>query len=84
MARGIKSFELLHSANRWYIVQMYWDSERPDNMIPKSRVQIVAANRDRNCGCSAKNSILSCGVSISANRESHGCSLVAFKLPTGL
>ena len=34
MARGIKSFELLNSANRWYIVQMYWDSERPDNSIP--------------------------------------------------
>ena len=34
MARGVKSFELLNSANRWYIVQMYWDSERPDNPIP--------------------------------------------------
>jgi hypothetical protein len=34
MARGIKSFELLNSANRWYIVQVYWDSERPDNPIP--------------------------------------------------
>jgi hypothetical protein len=34
MARGIKSFELLNSANRWYIVQIYWDSERPDNPIP--------------------------------------------------
>ncbi|MBV8216744.1 MAG: hypothetical protein JOZ08_26290 [Verrucomicrobia bacterium] len=34
VARGIKSFELLNSGNRWYIVQMYWDSERPDNPIP--------------------------------------------------
>lgn len=34
MARGIKSFELLNSQNRWYIVQVYWDSERPDNPIP--------------------------------------------------
>jgi hypothetical protein len=34
MARGIKSFELMNSANRWYIVQVYWDSERPDNLIP--------------------------------------------------
>jgi len=33
-ARGIKSFELLNSDNRWYIVQMYWDSERPGNPIP--------------------------------------------------
>ncbi len=34
VARGIKSFELLNSDNRWYIVQMYWDSERSDNPIP--------------------------------------------------
>lgn len=34
MARGIKSFELLNSDNRWYIVQVYFDSERPDNPIP--------------------------------------------------
>ena len=33
-ARGIKSFELLNRDNRWYIVQVYWDSERPDNPIP--------------------------------------------------
>jgi hypothetical protein len=33
-ARGIKSLELLNSANCWYIVQVYWDSERPDNPIP--------------------------------------------------
>jgi hypothetical protein len=34
VARGVKSFELLNSDNRWYIVQVYWDSERPDNPIP--------------------------------------------------
>ena len=34
MDRGIKSFELLNSGNRWYIVQMYWDTERPDDPIP--------------------------------------------------
>lgn len=34
MARGIKSFELLKSANRWYIVQIYWDWERADNPMP--------------------------------------------------
>jgi hypothetical protein len=33
MARGIKSFELLNSNHRWYILQVYWDSERPDNPI---------------------------------------------------
>lgn len=35
MARGIKSFELLNSGNRWYIVEVYWDWERPGNPIPK-------------------------------------------------
>ncbi len=35
MARGIKSFELLQSAGRWYILQVYWDSERPDNPLPE-------------------------------------------------
>ena len=35
MARGVKSFELLQSAGRWYILQVYWDSERPDNPLPE-------------------------------------------------
>ena len=35
MARGIKSFELLNSNNRWYILQVYWDSERPGNPLPE-------------------------------------------------
>ena len=35
MARGIKSFELLHRADRWYIVQVYWDTERSDNPLPE-------------------------------------------------
>lgn len=35
MARGIKSFELLHRADRWYIVQVYWDAERSDNPLPE-------------------------------------------------
>ena len=34
-ARGIKSIQLLNSDNRWYIVQVYFDSERPDNPIPE-------------------------------------------------
>ena len=33
-ARGVKSFELLNSNNRWYIVQVYWDAERPGNPLP--------------------------------------------------
>jgi len=36
IARGIKSIELLHSNNRWYILQVYWDSERPGNPLPES------------------------------------------------
>jgi hypothetical protein len=39
VARGIKSFELLNSNNRWYIVEVYWDSERPDNPIPDHYLQ---------------------------------------------
>ncbi len=34
MARGIKSFELLNSNHRWYILEVYWDAERLDNPIP--------------------------------------------------
>ena len=34
VARCIKSFDLLNSDNRWYIVQVYYDSERPENPIP--------------------------------------------------
>jgi hypothetical protein len=33
-ARGINSIQLLKSGNRYYIVDVYWDSERPDNPIP--------------------------------------------------
>jgi hypothetical protein len=36
MARGMKSFELVTSGGRWYIVQVYWDSERPENPIPEA------------------------------------------------
>ena len=32
--RGVKSFELLKSKDRWFIVQVSWDRERPDNVIP--------------------------------------------------
>ncbi len=33
-ARGMNSYELLHSGDRYYIVQIYWDFERPSNPIP--------------------------------------------------
>jgi hypothetical protein len=45
-ARGIKSFELLNSADRWYIVQVYWDRERPDNIVPKRYLQNDSGHAD--------------------------------------
>jgi hypothetical protein len=33
-ARGINSIQLLHDGNRWWVVSIFWDSERPDNRIP--------------------------------------------------
>jgi hypothetical protein len=33
-ARGINSIDLLKDGDRWWIVTIYWDSERPDNPIP--------------------------------------------------
>lgn len=32
--RGINSIQLLHDGDRWWIVSVMWDSERPDNVIP--------------------------------------------------
>lgn len=32
--RGINSIQLLNDGTRWWIVTVYWDSERPDNPIP--------------------------------------------------
>lgn len=33
-ARGINSIQLLKDGNRWWVVSIFWDSERPDNKIP--------------------------------------------------
>jgi hypothetical protein len=33
-ARGINSILLLEDGNRWWIVTVYWDSERPGHTIP--------------------------------------------------
>lgn len=33
-ARGINSIQLLKSGDRYYITDVFWDSERPDNPIP--------------------------------------------------
>lgn len=34
-ARGINSIQLLHDGTRWWVVSIFWDSERPDNRIPE-------------------------------------------------
>ena len=33
-ARGINSIQLYNDGQRWWVVTIYWDSERPDNTIP--------------------------------------------------
>jgi len=33
-ARGINSIQLLKDGNRWWVVTIFWDSERPGNEIP--------------------------------------------------
>lgn len=32
--RGINSIQLLNDGKRWWVVTIFWDSERPDNRIP--------------------------------------------------
>ena len=32
--RGVNSFELLSDGTRFYVLQVYWDTERPDNPLP--------------------------------------------------
>ena len=34
-ARGIHSFQLLNDGKRWWVVTIYWQSETPENPIPK-------------------------------------------------
>ena len=34
--RGINSFQVLNDGKRWWIVSIFWDSERPDNPLPAS------------------------------------------------
>ena len=33
-ARGINSIQLLYDGQRWWVVTVFWDSERPGNSIP--------------------------------------------------
>lgn len=34
-ARGINSIQLLYDGTRWWVVSIFWDSERSDNPIPE-------------------------------------------------
>jgi len=34
-ARGINSIQLVNDGTRWWVVTVFWDSERPNNQIPK-------------------------------------------------
>ncbi len=34
-ARGINSIQLLNDGNRWWIINIYWAQESPENPIPK-------------------------------------------------
>lgn len=34
-ARGINSIQLLKDGNRWWVMTVFWDTERPDNPIPE-------------------------------------------------
>jgi hypothetical protein len=33
-ARGVNSIQLMHDGARYYVVTVFWDSERPNNPIP--------------------------------------------------
>jgi len=33
-SRGVNSIQLLNGHDRWYIVSVFWDAERPNNPIP--------------------------------------------------
>lgn len=34
-ARGINSLQLMNDGTRWWIISISWESERPDNPLPK-------------------------------------------------
>ena len=38
-ARGINSIQLFNDGKRWWVVSIFWDSERPDNPIPADIVR---------------------------------------------
>jgi hypothetical protein len=43
-ARGINSIQLWSDGRRWWIVTIYWEGERPDNLIPERYQKPVDRN----------------------------------------
>ncbi len=41
-ARGINSIQLWNDGQRWWVVSIFWEGERPDNQIPERYMQTVA------------------------------------------
>ncbi|HWZ59110.1 MAG TPA: hypothetical protein VNW46_09060 [Gemmatimonadaceae bacterium] len=41
-ARGINSIQLFNDGTRWYVVTIYWDSERPGTTIPEQYLHPAA------------------------------------------
>jgi hypothetical protein len=39
IARGINSIQLWYDGKRWWVVTIYWESERPDNPIAERYLQ---------------------------------------------
>lgn len=37
--RGINSIQLMNDGKRWWIVTIFWEAERPDNLLPKKYLE---------------------------------------------
>ena len=37
--RGINSIQLMNDGKRWWIVTVFWEGERPDNLLPKKYLE---------------------------------------------
>jgi hypothetical protein len=44
-ARGINSFQLLKDGERYWVVNIYWQAERPDNPIPPKYLPLKSQSR---------------------------------------
>ena len=44
-ARGINSFQLLKDGERYWVVNIYWEAERPDNPIPAKYLPLKSQSR---------------------------------------